>query len=62
MASSSIEERIAKLATDVASLAKDVTSDDASRKQLYGVIMGAKAKVESPMPSLPHGTHPRRRG
>jgi hypothetical protein len=61
MASSSIEERIAKLATDVASLAKDVTSDDASRKQLYGVIMGAKAKVESPMDTIwtmimsPHG-------
>jgi hypothetical protein len=50
--SSGIEARIAKLAADVDSLSKDIANDESSQKGLYGVVMGAMAKVESPMDTI----------
>jgi hypothetical protein len=50
--SSSIKGRIAKLAADVDSLSKDVANDPASQKQLMGVVMGAMAKVETPIDTI----------
>jgi hypothetical protein len=50
--SSSVKDRIAKLATEVDSLSKDVANDADSQKQLYGVIMGAMAKVEAPIDTI----------
>jgi hypothetical protein len=49
---SSIEGRIAKLAADVDALSKDVANDAVSQKQLMGVVMGAMAKVESPIDTI----------
>lgn len=49
---STVEARIAKLAADVESLAKDTASDPALQKQLYGVVMGAMAKVEAPIDTI----------
>lgn len=49
---SGVDARIAKLAQDIDSLSKDVANDEATRKQLFGVIQGAMAKVESPMETI----------
>lgn len=49
---SALEARIGKLAADVDGLSKEVGSDPALQKQLYGTIMGAMAKVESPMDTI----------
>jgi hypothetical protein len=50
--SSSIEVRIARLAADLESLSEDVANDEVSRKQLMGVVMGAMAKIESPIETI----------
>ncbi|KAF2642009.1 S-adenosyl-L-methionine-dependent methyltransferase [Massarina eburnea CBS 473.64] len=47
-----IETRIANLSKDIDALYKDVGNDEASRKQLMGVILGAMSKVESPMETI----------
>jgi hypothetical protein len=49
---SAVETRIGKLAADIDALSKDVANDPALQKQLYGVIMGAMAKVEAPMDTI----------
>jgi hypothetical protein len=50
--SSSVKDRIAKLAAEVDSLSKDVANDADSQKELYGVVMGAMVKVEAPIDTI----------
>ena len=47
-----MKSRIATLAQDIDVLYADVSGDEASRKQLFGVIQGAMAKVESPTETI----------
>ncbi|KAK3320368.1 S-adenosyl-L-methionine-dependent methyltransferase [Cercophora scortea] len=49
---SSIGFRITALAKDIDALYNDVSQDETFRKELFGVIQGAMAKVESPMETI----------
>jgi hypothetical protein len=49
---SAVEARIGKLTANIDALSKDVTNHPALQKQLYGVVMGAMAKVEAPMDTI----------